>query len=139
MQKLLPIVLKRLAARRDKAREQIEKRDLYTARARYRQSAELAAAVVTFDRATQGQYRAKTTGVWKELVVCLGNAAEMSNRLQDHKLGLGFAISARDAGRNAPASEEITVETVAKNERRIETARTNVGVMVMMKFQLTHD
>ena len=132
LKKLLSLVLKRLVDRREKCRQFVTQDDLFYARAAYRQAAELAAAVVSFDRATKGVWRASVKGARKELVLSLGNAAEMSNRLGEHKRALVYALTARDVARDAPGIEGITQEIIAKNERRIETARSKLAVSLSL-------
>ena len=125
---LISVVCKRVVERREWCRMHVSHGNLYPSRAAYRQVAELGAAMASFERATNGLWRYALCGMRKELVLALGNASEMSNRLEDYQVALGFATLARDVARDAPANEGIGYDTIAKNERRIETARKNIKV-----------
>lgn len=127
VRKTLGLALKRVAAMREKAKKHVANAP-FRARFDYRTTAELAAAVVALDDATQGRWRSKVRGVRKELVLCLGNAAEMSNRLRDYKAALSFALAAEHVCRNMPEGEEpIPEDTLSKNARRLERARSNIN------------
>lgn len=125
IKKLLPLVLKRVTTQRENARRHIPK-EPYVARSDYRHGAELAATLVSFDIATRGRWKASVRGARKELVLCLGNAAEMSNRVRDYKAALGFAVAAQAVLQQAPRDEGIPADVGQKNARRIATARSNV-------------
>ena len=127
IKKLLPIVAKRVTRHREGTRMIVADRFFYQARSRYRQAAELAAAMIAFDKVTNGQWSEDVRGMWIELVLCLGNAAEMSNRHAEHKTALGYAVAASEVAKAAPANAGISADTIAKNERRAETARSNVS------------
>lgn len=127
IKKLLPLVAKRVAAHRDKTRKVVAEGCIFEARIRYRQAAELAASLIAFDSATEGQWTESIRGMHKELVLSLGNAAEMSNRHAEYKTALGFAEAANEVARAAPHAEGISADTVAKNARRAETARAHVS------------
>lgn len=127
IKKLLPVVAKRVMRHRELTRKTVAERLFYLARSRYRQAAELAASMLAFDKATGGQWSEEVRGLWNELVLCLGNAAEMSNRHAEHKTALGYAVAAAEVARSAPQNVGISADTIAKNERRAETARSKAS------------
>ena len=127
--KLLPVVARRVVRHRELTRKTVGERLFHLARARYREAAELAAALLAFNKATGGRWTGEVKGVWNELVLCLGNAAEMSNRHAEHKTALGYAVAAAEVAGSAPPDAGISADTIAKNERRAETARSKVSYL----------
>ncbi|GJE85415.1 hypothetical protein PsYK624_014940 [Phanerochaete sordida] len=121
----LAVLVRRLAAQRAHGRESVREAP-YTARAEYRQAAQLAAGLVAFDGATHGRWAPQLVGVRRELVLCLGNAAEMSNRVKDYGAAVVFASAALDVAGKAPRNEGITPDVVEKNVRRLELARASL-------------
>ena len=126
--KLLPLILKRVIAQRENTRRYIPSKP-YVARSDYCHVAALAAALVAFDGATNGNQRAGILGTWKELALSLGNAAEMSNRLRDYATALGFAHASLKIIRHVPSgAEAVPHGTEQKNIRRIQTAKEAVRI-----------
>ena len=126
---LLPLVFKRIVTQRETSRRNVNSTPL-VARDDYRIAAELAAALVAFDSAVDGKWRGSMRGAWKELVLSLGNAAEMSNRVDDFETALGFAIAAVNIIGRAPTDAEgVTPEIKQKNLRRLRTAREEVSAL----------
>ncbi|GJE85400.1 hypothetical protein PsYK624_014790 [Phanerochaete sordida] len=126
IQKILAVVARRAAFQRDKVRKDVRSAP-YSARSDYRKLAELAAAAVALDGATRGRFHAKVAAMRKELVLCLGNTAEMSNRLRDFGAAEVYALVAQEAASAAPAGEAIAEEVLAKNTKRLATARAGLG------------
>lgn len=62
----------------------------------------------------------------KELVLSLGNAAEMSRRVGDPASALVYATAADALGRRAGREEGIEMATIDKNQRRLDAARKEV-------------
>lgn len=121
----LTVLAKRVVVQREKGREHVRTAP-YTARSDYRQTAQLAAGLLAFDEATHGRWAPAVVGMRKELVLCLGNAAEMSNRLRDYKAAVTFAVAAEDIAARASRNEGITADIREKNLRRLELARANL-------------
>lgn len=126
LKKLIPLVTKRMAHQREMIRPSANESQWH-ARAQYAEVARLGAAVLGLDRATGGRWRDSMRGLKKELVLCLGNAAEMSIRRSDFHAALYYALSADTVVHTADRNEGITEDATAKNRRRIQTARGNVG------------
>lgn len=104
IQKLLPLVVRRVTIARDKVRGWVaspKPGDGHMARAYYLPPAELAASLFAFNEATKGRWAVQMRGAKKVLVLCLGNAAEMSRRVGDPLSALGYAVAADAVGREA--------------------------------------
>lgn len=86
-----------------------------------------AATLVTFDSHTQGQHSKEVQEVRKELVVALGNAAEMAIRDQLWQQALYFGSGAAGVAEDIPASEQLDSSVRGKNKRRIERARAAIS------------
>ena len=76
IQKFLVLALKRVAARKETGHERLREGEVEYAHAAYTSAAELAAAIIAFNDVTQHRFAQNTRGVYKELVLCLGNASE---------------------------------------------------------------
>ncbi|GJE85401.1 hypothetical protein PsYK624_014800 [Phanerochaete sordida] len=126
IEELLASTIKGATAQRDVTRTAVTLLP-YTARAGYRKIVELATAVVHFDHATRGRFHAKAVGAWKELVVCLGNTAEVSNRLRNFSVAEAYALAAQQAATDAPADAGILKDTLTKNTNRLGTARAGLA------------
>lgn len=122
LKKLIPLVVKRMTNRREMSRLVVNINQ-WNARARYVEAARLGAAVLTLDNVANGRWKDNMHGLKKELVLCLGNAAEMSIRCQDFDAALGYALSADAVAHIADGGEGITEDTIAKNRRRVQTAQ----------------
>ncbi|EIW74449.1 hypothetical protein CONPUDRAFT_147773 [Coniophora puteana RWD-64-598 SS2] len=90
----------------------------------YTLAAELAAAIVAFDANTGGAYAKETQGARKLLVIALGNAAEAWLRMRRWQDAYFCALGAVNAAECIPDSEGLNAAIVAKNKRRVETAKT---------------
>lgn len=101
------------------------------ARERFNPGAELNYCLLALDAACGGQWTENIAGARKELVLCLGNAAEMSIRLRQHEAALVLAVAA-DAAAKEAAAGEIEAATLEKNKRRIETAAKGVEVSLCL-------
>lgn len=125
--KLLALIGKRAAAQRNRAGASVSEGDYYFARFKYRVGALLAHALVEFDRACDGLWRASVRGAKKELVLGLGDVAEMSLKVHDYKAALAYALAAQEVARGAAGVEDITAEMKTRNMRRIQAAKRNVS------------
>ena len=91
----------------------------------YTAAAELAAALVAFDNATQGTYRMEIMGVRREQVLCLGNAAEMALGQEFYDRALCYATAAVQCTKTLPTEEGpdgVDVSIREKNIRRVARA-----------------
>ena len=77
---------------------------------------------------TTGKYSEAIRGARKELVLCLGNAAEMAKRKSMHGDALRLAAAAVHYANNAIQDEGITSDLVAKNERRLAEAKRVLNI-----------
>lgn len=92
----------------------------------YFTAAELAAALVAFDDATQGAYSLQLAGVRRDLVLCLGNAAQMALNLKHHDRALCYAAAAVEYVKVLPTdegSEAVSAAIREKNQYRLNRAR----------------
>ena len=131
IQKLLPLVVRRVGIARESVREWVmspKPGDGHMARAHYLPPMELAASLLAFNTATKGRWMDAMRGAKKEMVLCLGNLAEMSLRIKDNMSALGYAIAADAMGYEEGKKEGIEASTIEKNKRRLETARKEVKV-----------
>jgi len=127
IRRFLKIALQRVKAYIDVGRDRARTSDSARAKAVFKSAAELAAALVAFDNHTQGQYSGDVRGARKELVVALGNAAEMAIRDQLWQQALYFGSGAASVAENIPASEQLDGSVIVKNKRRIERARVAIS------------
>ncbi|KAH7882385.1 hypothetical protein F5I97DRAFT_1909836 [Phlebopus sp. FC_14] len=126
IRRCLTIALERVRVTADKGRQQARQSDpdCDSARASFVQAAELAAAMVTFDSHTQGQYRSEIKGARKELVLALGNASEMAWRRELYQQALNFGHGAVTVTEQMQAAgEQLDREIMAKNKRRVQKAQ----------------
>ncbi|KAI6042029.1 hypothetical protein EDC04DRAFT_3059043 [Pisolithus marmoratus] len=122
IRRFLDIALERVKANTSVGRERAAKTRYDLALPAFTSSAELAAALVTFDTQTQGQYSNEVVGARRELVIALGNASEMALRQKGYLVALSFAYGAVSAAENIPAGEDLDPSIVEKNRRRIHQA-----------------
>lgn len=128
---LLPLALRRVTGHRELGHKRIKRdNEMDFAGFAYSCAAELAAALVAFDEATDGKYRDLLHGARKELVLCLGNAAEMAIGIKHFKRALSFATGAVEAAKNLPARDQVEETVIAKNLRRVDRARAGLGQLV---------
>jgi hypothetical protein len=123
----LDLCLKRMAEGREDGNELFrEHKSLDEAQFRYWGTAQLAAAVVEFDEVTNGRYHVHARGARKELVLNLGNAAEMALGGDYWDRALVFASAAvKLAGEGS--SQDVGEAVREKNKRRVERARSGAG------------
>lgn len=87
---------------------------------------------------TNGRWLSKIQGATKELVLSLGNAAEMSNRVKEYETAYRFALAAYQIGQSAPASEDIAQSVLDKNQRRADLAKSYVSFNFLGKSTALH-
>ena len=127
IRRFLKIALQRVRAYIGQARDHSSANENAFAMKVFMSAAELAAALVAFDSHTESQYSAEVQGARKELVLALGNAAEMAIRDRHWQQALYFASGAVGAAENIPESEQLDGKVVAKNKRRVEQARAAIS------------
>ncbi|KAH7905185.1 hypothetical protein BJ138DRAFT_1165257 [Hygrophoropsis aurantiaca] len=128
IKRFLKIALQRVKARADKGRKRARNEsDADFARAAYTSAAELAAALIAFDRHTQAQYAQDVKGARKELVLALGNASEMALRSKRYHKAVSFGMGALTIAEDIPAAEGLDSSVVSKNKRRVDEARAVLG------------
>jgi hypothetical protein len=123
LRRILLLGVKRVTARREKGHKRYRENDVAYAAVAYSTGAELAAALVAFDRATNGKWADSIRGAHKELVLCLGNAAELALVLKKYRRALVFALGAVSAAENLPPHDRVDENIRQKNQRRVERAR----------------
>ncbi|KAK7685473.1 hypothetical protein QCA50_011337 [Cerrena zonata] len=128
LKKILAIAVKRISRFREYIRDRVQKGLYHTALINYIPLAELALSVLEFDRVTGGTFANATCGARKELVLCLGNAAEMAIRKGLNDDALRLAAAANFYGAGAPREEKIPVEVVEKNKRRLAEAKRVLNI-----------
>lgn len=126
IRRIVTIAFKRVGTRREKGKVRLDEDDQDYARVAYTSAAELAHTLITFNDATSRLWDRRLRGVHKELVLCLGNAAEMALRLKQYKRALGYALCAVRAGANVPQEEGLGQDTRNKNVRRSEAAQAKL-------------
>ncbi|KAJ3488908.1 hypothetical protein NLJ89_g11577 [Agrocybe chaxingu] len=135
VQQFLTTATKRVTARREEGHKRFrEKEEMDYACIAYFTAAELAAALVAFDRATDGLYRNNIAGMRREVVLCLGNAAEMALLLKQFQRALYLATGSVEAAERLPSSggpDSIDKSITEKNQRRVERARVGLGLLPM--------
>ena len=123
IQKFVSMSLKRVKKLREvHGRGEVQREKYGDARWSYACGSELSAAIVAFLESPKAPVKLKTKfldNVKKELILCLGNAAEMSIRGKQHTEGLKFASAAVALGGTCPG---ITETIVTKNKNRYTTA-----------------
>ena len=117
------MTLKRAIELRDvHGRREAQSGKFSDARWSYTCGSEMSAAIVAFLESPEAATELKSkflNDAKKELVLCLGNAAEMSIRGKKHSEGLKFASAAVEIGAGCPGLAETTM---TKNQNRYETA-----------------
>ena len=123
IRRFLSMALGRVMELRDvHGRREVQRGKLGDARWSYACGSELSAAIVAFLESPEAAMELKSEFLddsKKELVLCLGNAAEMSIRGEKHSEALNFASAAVAIGSVCPGLTE-TIGT--KNKNRYETA-----------------
>lgn len=94
IRRILLLSVMRITARRERGHKRFREEELDFAGFAYSSAAELAAAVVSFNIASKGKYKDFARGAAKELILCLGNAAEMALGLGQYGKALPLAVGA---------------------------------------------
>jgi len=124
--RFLILAAKRVTARREQGHKRIRKdNEMDYACLAYVSAAELAVALIAFDKATARKYAANVTGIRRELVLCLGNAAEMALGMHQYRRALAYATGAVQSAESLSKTGADAVDDVikAKNTRRVDRAR----------------
>jgi hypothetical protein len=123
IQKFMSMALKRVKELREvHGRREVESGKFGDARWTYACGSELSAAIVAFLESPEAATEVKSKFLAEtrnELVLCLGNAAEMLIRGKKHLDGLKFASAAVAIGARCPGLSEATM---TKNKNRYNTA-----------------
>lgn len=128
IQRTLALALNRVTARRETGHKRIRKdNEMDHAGFAYSSGAELAASLVAFDVASKGEWEAQIRGARKELVLCLGNAAEMALGIQRYRQALKCALGAVNAAQELSPHDAVDETVKAKNTRRVERARNGLS------------
>jgi hypothetical protein len=147
----LGLALKRLGQRREDGNRQFRvAHHLEEARFQYWGAAQLAAALIELDEVTNGRYTVGATSLKgrarKELILSLGNAAEMALGLEYWDRALVFASGAvkvaqdngmvDSSGRVVKPEEDVIGDAVhEKNKRRVDRAK--MGIQAKRSTTLT--
>ena len=92
----------------------------------YSTAAELAVSLIMFDHVADGGYKNQLEGVRRELVLCLGNAAEMGLGHEKYERALYYALAAVEYAENLPLdadADAVDATIREKNRRRVVRAR----------------
>ncbi|EIW78763.1 hypothetical protein CONPUDRAFT_126538 [Coniophora puteana RWD-64-598 SS2] len=120
--RIIKLSLTRILERIEDAREHLaSKKDAHcfnTVCMKFLSAAELAAALIALDDNTDGRYTAEIRGARKQLVIALGNAAQMALNLKHYQRALGYATSAVAATERIPPEEGLSSEVIERNKRR---------------------
>jgi hypothetical protein len=123
IRRFVSMALKRATDLRDvHGRREVQRGKFGDARWSYACGSELSAAIVAFLESPEAATELKSEfldDTKKELVLCLGNAAEMSIRGKKHSEGLKFASAAVALGAGCTG---LTEAILIKNKNRYETA-----------------
>jgi len=126
IRKVLSVSRMRITVHREVGHQRFRKeKDLGHAHFAYATAAELAAAMVNFNNASQGMYQEELSGVQREQVLCLGNAAEMAHCQGFYDLALCYATAAVQCAESLPTDSSpdgVDVSVREKNRRRVERA-----------------
>lgn len=132
IRKFLNLAKQRVAARREEGHTRFrQKRELDYACTAYTTAAELAGSLIAFNLASQGLYQEEISGLRREQVLCLGNAAEMALGQGLYEPALYYALAAVNYGELLPTDSSpdgIATSITEKNRRRI--ARAKEGLVV---------
>ncbi|KAJ8517784.1 hypothetical protein ONZ45_g5035 [Pleurotus djamor] len=122
VEKSLKAAMKAVAPRREMGTKFMKEGNLDWAASTYASSAELAAAILAFDEATDGKWSHHLAGAREEIVKSLGNASEMAFQRRKYRRALRFATGAVSIAEAAPSSKPINPALVMKNKRRMEAS-----------------
>ncbi|EIW83537.1 hypothetical protein CONPUDRAFT_164456 [Coniophora puteana RWD-64-598 SS2] len=90
--------------------------------AMFASAAELALALIALDTYTDGAYTEEVRGVRKQLVIALGNAAQIALNLSQYQRALHFASGAVGAAEDISEDEGLDPAIIEKNKRRASQA-----------------
>ncbi|TEB13593.1 hypothetical protein FA13DRAFT_1805737 [Coprinellus micaceus] len=123
----LSIAIERVAERRETGNDIFRrKKRLDDARFEYWSAAELAAALVEFDDVSNGKYAELLAGMRKELVLNLGNAAEMSLGQGYFDRALVFTSAAVRLAERCAGKDDVGQSVIEKNKRRVTRAEDGI-------------
>ncbi|KAF6757661.1 hypothetical protein DFP72DRAFT_845614 [Ephemerocybe angulata] len=123
----LALSVERLFQRRQDGNKEVrDKKKFDFACFEYWSAAQLAAAIVEFDEVTNGKYQDLVVGVRKELVLNLGNAAEMALVLKYFDRALVFASASVKISEALTGNDAIDINVIEKNRRRIDRAQAAI-------------
>ncbi|CAL1698870.1 unnamed protein product [Somion occarium] len=127
VKKVLSLAMKRITAYREVGRDfvQMEKNNRI-AYLVYLHGAELGWDLLELNRTSGGKYTTDIRGARKELVLCLGNAAEMCIRLSKFRRALVSATAVNQVIQDASQDEGITTDLAEKNKRRLAEAKRKI-------------
>jgi len=130
IRKVLNLSRKRLPERREVGHKRFRKgNDLEHACFAYKTAAELAGALVTFNKATRGLYQEEISGAGREQVLCLGNAAEMAIGQGLYDRALCFATAAVQCAESLPTDDSPDgVDNSIRDKNRRRVARAMAGI-----------
>lgn len=124
----LKLSLERLAERKAMGTKQLrENKALDHARFEYWSAAILAAALAEFDDVSNGRYHDLLAGVRKDLVLNLGNAAEMALGQEYFDRALVFASASVNIAEKLSAGDAVDAALLNKNKRRVRRAKDGIS------------
>ncbi|EIW83528.1 hypothetical protein CONPUDRAFT_52764, partial [Coniophora puteana RWD-64-598 SS2] len=121
IRRAIKISQKRILSTMQRGREYVIDDNSLTC-AYFASAAELAVALIALDAHTEGEYTADVRGARKQLVIALGNAAQMALNLGQYQRALRFASGAVSVAENIPADEDLDPAITEKNKRRVNQA-----------------
>ncbi|TEB13599.1 hypothetical protein FA13DRAFT_1805743 [Coprinellus micaceus] len=138
IKRCLLVSLQILAKRREKGNARFrDDKDFNEARFEYWSAEKLAAALVDFDEVTKGKYSRVVQGARKELVLNLGNSAEMSMGLQYFDRALVFAAKAVQIAGTCSGLDEVDQKVALKDRfhQRSLAIQRNAALIGHDKFE----
>lgn len=123
IRRVLLLAVRRVTTRRETGHKRFRDGELDYAGFAYSTAAELAAAVIAFNIASKGKYKDFSRGAAKELILCMGNAAEMALGLEQYAKAFLLGVGAVESEKHLTAQDTVDESVKAKNRRRIDRAR----------------
>ena len=127
IRQFLSLARQRVTARREKGHKRFRvDKEMDYAYIAYMTAAELAAALLAFNGATKGAYSGDVQGVRRELVLSLGNGAEMALASQQYERALALAARSVEAAQVLPdnsSPDAVDDGIKEKNRRRVQRAQ----------------
>jgi hypothetical protein len=131
IRKVLALSKKRITARREVGHKRLRKdNDFEHACFAYKTAAELAGALVTFNKVTQGLFQQEISGAGREQVLCLGNAAEMALGQEIYDRALCYATASVQCAETLPTDNSpdgVDISIRDKNCRRVARAMAGIS------------